>query len=130
MGSSEKCPKCKSALRYESTGYATSRAREGHAVPVAGHYSCWCCGYYKEAEEPAVQEITVEMKNVTNYPKAIRAIGEFGWLRQIVEEEMPKITRLKAHNWSWARIYKDLATKYPEIAHCGKGSIGNILLLV
>jgi len=126
MGEQERCPKCNSALRYEHSGYTMSKVINGGVIPLNSSYNCWCCGYYKDIDPTDVAEITEEMKNITNYPKARRAIGEPGWLQQIVTEEMPRITRLKARNWSWTRIYEDLTLKYPEIAHCGKGSVGNV----
>ena len=45
------CPKCKAKLMTMEAGYASAKGEHGDAAPIAGHVTCWRCGYYKDIED-------------------------------------------------------------------------------
>lgn len=133
MGTREKCPKCKNTLRFTEAGYYNAKVINGGVAPIAGFYSCWCCGYHRDAA-PETESVTADMKNLYTYPQEIKnkypenrkSLGNPGWLKTCVEKEFNSIAVLRAKGMSWSQVNYKLSKKYKELENTGHDSIGNV----
>jgi len=135
VGTKEKCPKCKSMLRFTEAGYYSAKVIDGGVAPIQGHYSCWCCGYHRDAA-PEIGPITTGLKNLriyppeiksqNNYPENRKSLGQPGWLKGCVEKEFSNIAILRAKGMSWSQVSSRLTVKYKELRDTGHASVGNV----
>lgn len=124
MGEHEKCPKCHRKLRVETGGYQKANTSDGFRVALPDSLTCINCGYYKEIFKEEV--VDKNMLNKNKYPAKRKAIGDAGWLQDLVNEQYTKIAALKARGNTWHKIGLALSKEDPRFKACSFSSIGNV----
>ena len=114
-----KCPKCQAKLQFFEPGYAKVNANEGDAAPLAGHTSCWRCGYYKDLDCEPIAKMTKEMIQKVQQPlskKIIEGSEVKGIITEIVKKNYASLAQLSARGNTWKEITNKYDTMYPEHA--------------
>jgi len=110
------CPKCKAKLMTMEAGYASAKGEHGDAAPIAGHVTCWRCGYYKDIEEQVMpMEKEMIMKVQQPLPnKTITGPTVHGEIKALVHKEWKLISDMRKDKYDWDAIYAAVNSKAPS----------------
>lgn len=112
------CPKCKAKVAYYEAGYAKVKAEGGDAAPIAGHVTCWRCGYYKDVDATPVVALTEEMVAKEKQPlknKLIVGSTVVGLVREAVRKHYALIAQNLRHGYTWGEIAKKINELEPGL---------------
>jgi hypothetical protein len=124
MGTSEKCPKCKSRLRFSKASYERANATNGVRCSLPDSYSCIICGYYREEfkHEETPEEFKKDFVR-KEYPQHRKSLGEVGWLKDLIHEHYDVINSLRDKGFTWRQVHIAIAAFDPLFSKAEKTSI-------